>query len=119
LNPREGPAPERHKDDTRRSTRLARQIPIAITSLDPAQNSSGKYETAVFNAHGCGVILPERLKNETQVKVELIFNGRSKKARIALAIPLVEGASWLLGLEFESPAGNFWVIEDPPADWRL
>lgn len=116
MNPREGTA--LHKNDTRRSTRLSRQIPIVISSLDPAQNFSGKYETVVVNAHGCGVILPERLKNETPVTVELISNGRSKKARIVLAISLVEGASWLLGLEFESP-GNFWEIKNPPADWRV
>jgi hypothetical protein len=90
-----------------------------ITSLDPAHNFSGRYETVVVNAHGCGVIVPERLKNETPVAVELISNGRSKKARIVLAISLVEGASWLLGLEFDSPVGNFWEIENPPADWRV
>ena len=120
MNPREGTALERHKNDTRRSTRLSRKIPIVITSLDPVHNFSGKYETVVVNAHGCGIILLERLKNETPVTVELISNGRGKKkARIVLAISLVEGASWLLGLEFDSPVGNFWEIENPPADWPV
>ena len=119
MNPREGIALERHKNDTRRSTRLSRQIPILITSLDPAQNFSGKYETVVVNAHGCGVILPERLKNNTSVAVELISNGRNKKVRIVLAISVVAGASWLLGLEFDSPVGNFWEIANPPADWQV
>ena len=66
------------------------------------------------------VICIERLKNETPVTVELISNGRGKKkARIVLAISLVEGASWLLGLEFDSPVGNFWEIANPPADWQV
>ena len=26
-----------------------------------------------------------------------------------------EGATWLLGLEFDSPAFDFWKIENPPA----
>jgi hypothetical protein len=53
------------------------------------------------------------------VAVELISNGRSKKTRIGLAISLVEGVSSLLGLEFDSPSGIFWEIENPPADWWI
>jgi hypothetical protein len=119
LSPSEGTALERHKNDTRRSTRLARQIAIVITSLDPGRRFSGKYDTVVVNAHGCGVILPERLEKETPVAVELISNGQTKKARVVLTIALVEGVSWLLGLEFDSPAGGFWQIENPPADWWI
>jgi hypothetical protein len=88
-----------------------------ITSLDPAHNFSGKYETAVVSAHGCGVVLPEQLEEGTPLAVELISSGRSMSARIVLAITIVDGASWLLGLEFDIPASNFWEIENPPADW--
>jgi len=49
--------------------------------------------------------------------VELASNGRNKKGRIVLVRSLVEGALWLLGLEFDSPAADFWDIENPPADW--
>jgi hypothetical protein len=77
-----------------------------ITSLDPAAQLSGKYETAVVNAHGCGVILAERIEKETPV-VELISNGRSKKGRIVLTISVVEGVSWLLGLEVRYSLGHF------------
>jgi hypothetical protein len=89
-----------------------------ISSLDPEQRFSGKYTTVVVNAHGCGIILPVQLKNKTPVSVQLVSNGRSKNARIVLALSVIEGVSWLLGLEFDSPAGDFWEIEDPPADWR-
>jgi hypothetical protein len=117
VDPSEGTELERLKN-ARRSTRLSRRIPIVITSLDPEQNFSGKYETVVVNAHGCGIILPLRLKNRTPVSVELISNGRKKTARTALALTVIEGASWLVGLEFDSPSGDFWEIENPPADWR-
>jgi hypothetical protein len=90
-----------------------------IASLAPARNFSGKYKTVVVNAHGCGVIVSERLEKETRVTVELISTGRSKQARIVLAISLVESGSWLLGLEFDSPARDFWEIENPPADWAV
>jgi hypothetical protein len=114
----EGTALERFKN-ARRSTRVSRRIPVAITSLDPEQAFSGKYETVVVNAHGCGTILPVQLKNKTPVSVQLISNGRSKTARTALALSVIEGASWLVGLEFDSPSRDFWEIENPPEDWQV
>jgi hypothetical protein len=33
--------------------------------------------------------------------------------------PLNRRGSWLLGLEFDSPSGIFWEIENPPADWWI
>ena len=117
LNLSEVAALEKRKNNIRRSTRLSRRIPIAITSLDPAHSFSGKYETAVVNAHGCGIVLPTLLETGTPVSVELISNGRSKNGRIVLVISIAEGASWLLGLEFDIPTGNFWEVENPPADW--
>ena len=109
LNPRD-------KNDTRRSTRLSRQIAITITSLDPACDFQVECKTVVVNAHGCAVIVSEQLKKEMLVMVKLVSNGRSKKGRVVLGIPLNENASWLTGLEFDSPS-NFWGIETPPTDW--
>ncbi len=118
LNPSEGMALERSKN-ARRSTRLSRQIPIVITSLDPEQEFCGKYQTVVISAHGGGVILPVQFKNRTPVSVELVSDGRSKTAKTVLALSIVEGVSWLVGLEFDSPAGDFWGIENPPEDWQV
>src|ERR1700719_870565 len=44
---------------------------VAVRSL-VQHGFSGKYETTVVNAHGCGVILAERIEKETPVVVELI-----------------------------------------------
>ena len=118
MSSSEGTALERFKN-ARRSTRLSRRIPVVITSLDPEQKFSGKYETVVVNAHGCGVILPVQLKNKTPVSVELLSNGRGKTAKTVLAVTVVEGASWLVGLEFDNPASDFWGIENPPEDWQV
>jgi len=103
---------ERSKNDVRRSTRLSLQIPVVITSQDFREEC----KTVVVNAHGCGVIVHQRLKNETPVAVKLVSNGRSKKGRIALAIPVIDDTSWLLGVDFDIPE-NFWGIETPPSDW--
>lgn len=118
MSSSEGTALEGFKN-ARRSTRVSRRIPVVITSLDPEQSFSGKHETVVVNAHGCGTILPVQLKNKTPVSVQLMSNGRSKTARTALALKVIEGASWLVGLEFDSPSGDFWGIENPPEDWQV
>ncbi|MGH9641357.1 MAG: hypothetical protein ACRD3Q_02920 [Terriglobales bacterium] len=102
----------------RRSTRLPLEIPVVITSLDPANNFRKECKTIIVNGHGCGVVVPTLLKNQTPVMVELASNGASKNGRVVLAIPLLENFSWLLGVEFDSP-GNFWKVEHPPADWPL
>ena len=107
---------ETSKNDVRRSTRLSLQIPVVITCLDLSLDFREECNTVVVNAHGCGVIVHERLKNETPVTVKLVSNGRSKNGRIVLAISVIDNASWLLGLDFDSPE-NFWGIETPPPDW--
>jgi hypothetical protein len=109
---------EKDKTDSRRSTRLTRQIAITITSLDPASDFQLDCTTVVLNAHGCGVIIREQLMKDTLVTVKLVSNGRSKNGRVVLGIPLNEKTSWLTGLEFDSPS-NFWEIENPPADWPV
>ena len=104
--------------DARRSTRLPLQVPVIVTTtLASARDFRRECRTVVVNAHGCGVIVPELLENETRVLVKLVSNGSSKEGRVVLAIPLSENFSWLLGVEFESP-GNFWEVENPPADWH-
>jgi hypothetical protein len=90
----------------------------AITSLNPACKFSGQYETLVVNAHGYAVIVRELREREMPVTVELVSNGLSKQGRVVLVRSVVVGASWLLELEFDNPAGDFWEIENPPADWR-
>jgi hypothetical protein len=105
-------------NDARRSTRLSLQIPVVVTSLDSARDYYEECKTAFVNAHGCAVIVPHLLNNQTPVTVELVSNGAIKNGRVVLAIPLLENFSWLLGVEFDCP-GNFWGVENPPADWRL
>ncbi len=60
----------------------------------------------VVNVQVVALSSHERLKNETPVMVQLVANGAIAKCRVVLAIPLVESASWLLGVEFEQ-SGKF------------
>jgi hypothetical protein len=104
------------KNDARRSTRLSLQIPVVVTSLDSARDFYEECKTAFVNAHGCAIIVREWLPDETPVMLRLVSNGALEKGHVVLAVALLESVSWLLGVEFDSP-GNFWAVENPPADW--
>jgi hypothetical protein len=106
------------KNDARRSIRLSLRIPVLVTSLDSARDFYEECKTAFVNAHGCAIIVRERLPDETPVMFKLVSNGALKKGRVVLAVALLESVSWLLGVEFDSP-GNFWGVENPPADWHI
>jgi hypothetical protein len=106
----------RRKNAARRSTRLPLQIPVVVTSLDPTCDFCKECETQFVSAHGCAVVVRERLRDDTLVTMKLVSNGASKTGRVVLAVPLLESVSWLLGVEFDRP-GNFWEVENPPADW--
>jgi hypothetical protein len=102
--------------DARRSTRLPLHIPIIVTALASAPNSPRECRTVFVNAHGCAIIVTEQIISETRVMLKLVSNGSNKEGRVVLAIALPENSSWLLGVEFDSP-GNFWEVDNPPADW--
>jgi hypothetical protein len=74
---------ERRKNPARRSTGLALQIPVVVTSLDC--NLYKECKTEVANAHGFGFVTRERLPDETPVLVKLVSNGANKKRRVVRA----------------------------------
>jgi len=101
----------------RRSTRIERQIPVLVTSLDPKWSICEECHTATINAHGCGVISHESIPPGTRVLLDLLTEPRQAKGVVIDAVPLDNsGADWLIGIELAS-SGNFWGIVDAPSDW--
>ena len=66
----------------RRSTRLALQVGVLITTLDLRIQVCEECRTVAINAHGCGVIMQEPLKVGTPLLIDLLAQQRSKKARV-------------------------------------
>ena len=101
----------------RRSTRVRAQIPVRITSQDPAIEFSETCHTLVVNTEGCGVRLTRPLDAGLAVSVSELPNGGSARARVANCVALGgEGKYWLIGIALEEP-GNIWCIQPAPADW--
>jgi hypothetical protein len=103
----------------RRSTRLPLEVPVLVTSLDPAAPFSEKCNTTLVNAHGCGLIVARNITQGIQIRLEIVSAKRHTTARVAEVVPLGgDPETWLLGLELDVP-GNFWGIEYAPADWKI
>jgi hypothetical protein len=101
----------------RKSTRVEREIPVLLTSLDPRQSVCTKCHTVTINAHGCGVRLEQRIAPGTGVFLDLLTEERQAKGRVVDAVSLDNaGTDWLIGIEF-AKVGNFWGLSDPPLDW--
>lgn len=103
----------------RRSTRLPLEVPVRVTSLDPAQPFSEPGNTTLVNAHGCGLILPRALAHGMAVRLEIVSAKRYTTAHVSEVVPLGgDPETWLVGLELDVP-GNFWGIDYAPSDWKI
>ncbi len=110
---------DRTQHAIRRSTRLPLEVPVLVTSLDPAQPFSEPCNTTLVNAHGCGLIAPREFAHGIQVRLEIVSAKRHTTARVAEVVPLGgDPETWLVGLELDVP-GNFWGIEYAPSDWKI
>jgi hypothetical protein len=101
---------------SRRSTRIRAQIPLRITSADPAVNFSEQCYTLVVNTQGCGVRLGRAAEVGLPVEIETI-TGHKFPARVANCVSLgSDGKYWLVGFALDEP-GNVWGINPAPDDW--
>jgi hypothetical protein len=109
---------EKQQQAIRRSTRLPLEVPVLVTSLDPAVAFSEPCNTTLVNAHGCGLITQREITRGVRVRLEIVSAKRHTTARVAEVVPLgSDPETWLLGLELDVP-GNFWGIEYAPSDWK-
>jgi hypothetical protein len=110
---------EKTQHAIRRSTRLPLEVPVLVTSLDPAQPFSEPGNTTLVNAHGCGLILPRALAHGMAVRLEIVSAKRHTTAHVSEVVPLGgDPETWLVGLELDIP-GNFWGIDYAPSDWKV
>jgi hypothetical protein len=108
---------EKLPDSGRRSTRIRAQIPLRVTSLDPATSFSESGHTLVLNTQGCGVRLSRALESGLAVLLDDLPGGKSVPARIANCVPLGTGGLWwMVGIALDEP-GNVWGVHPAPADW--
>lgn len=101
----------------RRSTRIRVEIPVSVISLDRKRPFGDRCTLLVVSAQGCGFRAAEELQVETPIMLSGLPGGGSVTGRVASCVPLGnDGKYFLIGASLYSH-GNFWGIENPPADW--
>lgn len=102
----------------RRSTRIRAQIPIRLTSLDPAVQFSEICHTLIVNTQGCGVRVTRPFEPGLTLELSELPIGKVA-ATVANCVPLGTGAKfWLVGLALHEQ-GNVWGIRPAPSDWEM
>jgi hypothetical protein len=106
------PQPQR-----RLGTRVRAQIPVRITSLDPADNFSQTCHTVMVNPRGCGIRFSRPLAEGLRLRIEDLPGRGVTVARVAGTQPMEGGSKyWVVGIALEAP-GNLWCIAPTPPDW--
>ena len=98
----------------RRGTRVSFEIPITLSSLDPAHPFSEPCQTHLVNPQGCAARFGRSLEIGAAVQLEGLPTRTTVTARVINCIPIEK--FWLLGLALDQP-GNVWGIQSPPEDW--
>jgi hypothetical protein len=103
-----------NKEAVRRGTRISCEIPLSLSSLDPAHPFSEPCLTLLVNPQGCAARFRRSLEIGAAVRLEGVPTGTTVTARVVNCIPIEK--FWLLGLALDEPS-NVWGIQSPPEDW--
>jgi hypothetical protein len=101
----------------RRSQRLLLRIHVvAERRAGQPDTKSEPTETLAVNAHGALILLTPPVEEIEQI---LIKNARTNEEQMCRVVylGLTEAGRLQVGVEFITPAPNFWRVSFPPEDW--
>ena len=102
----------------RRSERLALEIPIAVHGTNTAKEGFTEWTNSmVVNAHGGLIALAAPVAVEQVVTLEHAASGEKAEARVVFVGSTKNGKT-SVGVEFLTPAPDFWSVEFPPDNWK-
>ena len=104
-------------ENRRRSERvLLRMTVLVVAENEERREVREETQTQVVNAHG-GLL---RLKMHLHVGQSFLLNNPKSGQEMSCRVVRTEDAGmefYNVAFEFDRPAGNFWPIVFPPADW--
>jgi tetratricopeptide (TPR) repeat protein len=110
----------------RRSTRVARTIPVMVSWIGPqAEPLLEKTATLSINCHGCRYFSHYILRKNAKITIQIADNEGDNEfstSRLPARVAWTRRSRRMAGLcqvgvEFETPQ-NLWKVEDSPEDWE-
>ncbi len=102
--------------DTRRSQRVLLRVPVvAGGTLSSEDRWREETYTSVVNLNGGVIILATRVQRGQVLVLQNAVTSRVQECRVMSLGPIHDGRSEV-GVEFTSPAPNFWGVVFPPVD---
>ena len=95
---------------------LLRVQVVAERRVGQPSTKSEPTETLAVNAHGALILLTPPVEEIEQI---LIKNARTSEEQMCRVVyqGLTEAGRLQVGVEFMTPAPNFWRVSFPPEDW--
>lgn len=104
-------------EERRRSQRVMLKVAVALYLQQGDSNSSIQAYTLVVNTHGAMLCVPQNLPAEALFELEHKQTRERKRVKVTRkAQSSPEG--WLVPVEFEEQAADFWHVAFPPPNWR-
>jgi hypothetical protein len=106
-----------HTGARRRSQRVLMQVGVRVRGKDAqGKDFDETTETLAINAHGALVLLNARVISGAVVRMKHNKTEEEQECHVAFLGPVRSGRAEI-GLEFSTPAPNFWRVAFPPEDW--
>jgi hypothetical protein len=103
----------------RRSQRVILSLPVTVRTADGVAKDAAFEEstqTLIVNAHGALIALAGKVE---KAQILRLTNRATKEVQLCHVVHLgpLSGGKAQVGIEFKSPAPDFWRIAFPPEDW--
>lgn len=103
--------------EKRRSHRLLLRVPICVQGKNQQQQEFQEdTHTLVVSAHGGLIAIATVLHVGDKITLLNKATNKQVEATVVFLGPMKDGKGEV-GFEFAPPAGHFWGVTFPPADW--
>jgi hypothetical protein len=103
--------------EKRRSHRLLLRVPVCVQGKDHHQQEfQEETQTMVVSAHGGLIAIAAILRVGEKITLLNQATNQQVEATVVFLGPKKDGKGEV-GFEFAPPAGHFWGVTFPPADW--
>lgn len=104
-------------EERRRSQRVMLKVAVALYLQQGDSNSSIQAHTLVVNTHGAMLCVPQNLAVETHFELEHKRTRERKRVKVTRKAQSSPDG-WLVPVEFEEQATDFWRVAFPPPNWK-